>query len=127
NPCPSRAPRTTSDIGQFPHMNPARQSLSCTTSGSPNPSNQARGLMVSLRLRQRPRLSTHTRLQYDSESQAWSLRSPERILRLNPSATEVVQRCTGELTVQEIVVDLLDSYALQHALGGGASATQVAA
>lgn len=83
--------------------------------------------MASLRLQQRPRLSTHTRLQYDAESEAWSLHSPERILRLNPSATEIVQRCTGELTVQEIVADLLDTYALQHALGGGASPTQVAA
>lgn len=83
--------------------------------------------MASIRLEQRPRLSTQTRLQYDSASQSCSLHSPERILRLNPSATEIVQRCTGELTVHEIIDELLDTYALQHALGGGVSATQVTA
>jgi pyrroloquinoline quinone biosynthesis protein D len=81
-----------------------------------------------LRLDQRPRLSPCTSLAFEAESQTYSLQSPERVLRLNPSALEVVRRCTGELTVLEIIDQLSQSYALKHALGGeGATAQQVTA
>jgi pyrroloquinoline quinone biosynthesis protein D len=60
---------------------------------------------------QRPRLSRAARLRFDARTNSYVLLSPERGLRLNESANLVVQRCTGELTVQEIIGDLVDRYA----------------
>lgn len=57
-------------------------------------------------LDQQPRLGPSARLRFDRHSESYVLLSPERGLRLNGSAAEVVRRCTGALTVQEILVEL---------------------
>jgi coenzyme PQQ biosynthesis protein PqqD len=62
---------------------------------------------MSVRLEQRPVLSRAARLRFDSRADSYVLLSPERGLRLNASATAVVQRCTGELNVGEIIAALL--------------------
>jgi coenzyme PQQ biosynthesis protein PqqD len=62
---------------------------------------------MSVHLEQRPVLSRAARLRFDSRAGSYVLLSPERGLRLNASATAVVQRCTGELNVREIIAALL--------------------
>jgi coenzyme PQQ biosynthesis protein PqqD len=50
----------------------------------------------------RPRLSRAVRLRFDVQRARDVLLSPERGLWLNASASQIVRRCTGELTVREI-------------------------
>lgn len=57
---------------------------------------------MDVRLDHRPRLVRAARLRLDAQTKGYILLSPERGLLLNESATEIVLRCTGELTVQEI-------------------------
>jgi coenzyme PQQ biosynthesis protein PqqD len=67
------------------------------------------------RLEQRPRLSRAARLRFDSRTHGYVLLSPERGLRLNASATDIVRRCTGELTVRQMVQTLLAQTELKEA------------
>jgi len=64
---------------------------------------------MNVRLDQRPRLARAARLRLDAQTHSYILLSPERGLLLNDSATEVVLRCTGELTIQEIVDTLFQA------------------
>lgn len=59
-----------------------------------------------------PRLSRAARLRFDEQTQSYVLLSPERGLRLNESAAAILERCTGEHTVPEIVRSLLEATAL---------------
>jgi coenzyme PQQ biosynthesis protein PqqD len=61
----------------------------------------------------RPRLAAKARLRWDRKAERYMLLYPERGLVLNPTAADVVQLCTGELTVEAIVERLADKYALQ--------------
>ena len=61
----------------------------------------------------RPRLAPKVRLRFDAKSERFMLLYPERGMVLNPTAADIVQRCTGELTVAEIVVQLAEKYAPQ--------------
>lgn len=55
----------------------------------------------------RPRLSPAARLRFDTTTASYVLLAPERGLLLNASASEIVQRCTGALTVREIALEML--------------------
>ncbi len=57
---------------------------------------------MSVQLEQRPTLSRAARLRFDPQTSSHVLLSPERGMVLNRSATEIVQRCTGEFTVRQI-------------------------
>jgi coenzyme PQQ biosynthesis protein PqqD len=61
----------------------------------------------------RPRLATKARLRWDRKAERYMLLYPERGLVLNPTAADVVQLCTGELTVEAIVERLAEKYASQ--------------
>lgn len=61
----------------------------------------------------RPRLAPKVRLRFDAKSERFMLLYPERGMVLNPTAADIVQRCTGELTVAEIVAQLAEKYAPQ--------------
>ena len=61
----------------------------------------------------RPRLAPKVRLRFDAKSDRFMLLYPERGMVLNPTAADIVQRCTGELTVTEIVAQLAEKYAPQ--------------
>jgi coenzyme PQQ biosynthesis protein PqqD len=61
----------------------------------------------------RPRLAAKARLRWDRKAERYMLLYPERGLVLNPTAADVVQLCTGELTVEAIVERLADKYASQ--------------
>lgn len=58
----------------------------------------------------KPRVSGHFRLQWEEVQQSWVLLYPEGMVKLNTSAGEIMKRCTGEATLQEIVADLERSF-----------------
>ena len=60
-------------------------------------------------LQSRPRLAAGVRLGQNNNQQV--LLMPERALRLNGPSLEIVQRCDGEHTVQQIVTELQQIYA----------------
>lgn len=57
-------------------------------------------------LEKRPRLAAKVRLRYDRKADRYMLLYPEKGLVLNPTAADVVQLCTGENTVGQIVEQL---------------------
>ena len=59
----------------------------------------------------KPRVSKQFRLQWEEAQQSWVLLYPEGMVKLNASAGEIMKRCDGEATVQEIVSDLERSFA----------------
>ena len=56
----------------------------------------------------KPRLAAGVRLGQNNNQQV--LLMPERALRLNGPSLEIVQRCDGNLTVQQIVAELQKIY-----------------
>lgn len=60
-------------------------------------------------LHSRPRLAPGCRLS-DNNQQQRVLLMPERALRLNGPSLEIVQRCDGTHTVQQIISDLQQIY-----------------
>ena len=54
----------------------------------------------------RPKLSRRFRLQYEEAQQRWVLLYPEGMVQLNPSAAEILKRCTGTASVNDIVASL---------------------
>ena len=59
----------------------------------------------------RPRLAAKARLRWDRKDERFMLLYPERGLVLNATAADVVQLCTGELQVGDIVDRLAGRYA----------------
>ena len=58
----------------------------------------------------KPRVSKQFRLQWEEVQQSWVLLYPEGMVKLNGSAGEIMKRCDGAATVQEIVADLERSF-----------------
>lgn len=58
----------------------------------------------------RPRLAAKARLRFDRKSSRYMLLYPERGLVLNPTAADVLQRCTGDRTVDSIIEELAAKY-----------------
>jgi len=58
----------------------------------------------------RPRLVTGARLQYDDVREEHVLLVPEGVVRLNPTAAEVLELCNGERSLDEIVDTLSARY-----------------
>jgi pyrroloquinoline quinone biosynthesis protein D len=58
----------------------------------------------------RPRLVTGARLRYDEVREEHLLLIPEGVVRLNPSAAEVLELCDGERSLDEIVGALSARY-----------------
>ena len=61
----------------------------------------------------RPRLAPKARIRFDRQTDRYLLLYPERGLRLSPTAADIAQLCTGELTVSEIADRLADKYRAQ--------------
>jgi pyrroloquinoline quinone biosynthesis protein D len=59
----------------------------------------------------RPRLVTGARLRYDDVREEHVLLIPEGVVRLNPSAAEVLELCDGKRSLDEIVGALSARYA----------------
>lgn len=58
----------------------------------------------------RPRLVTGVRLQYDEVREEHVLLVPEGVVRLNPTAAEVLELCDGQRSLDEIVGTLSARY-----------------
>ena len=58
----------------------------------------------------RPRLVTGARLRYDEIREEHVLLIPEGVVRLNPSAAEVLELCDGERSLDDIVGALSARY-----------------
>jgi coenzyme PQQ biosynthesis protein PqqD len=69
--------------------------------------------VTAISLDMRPRLAAKARLRWDRKDERYMLLYPERGLVLNPTAADVVKRCTGELTVATIVEQLASKYTSQ--------------
>jgi pyrroloquinoline quinone biosynthesis protein D len=54
----------------------------------------------------RPSIGRGFRLQWEAAQNAYVLLFPEGMIKLNGSAGEIMKRCTGESTVDEITADL---------------------
>ena len=61
----------------------------------------------------RPRLAPKARLRLDRKTNRYLLLYPEKGMQLNATAADIVQLCTGEHTVAEIVARLAEKYAPQ--------------
>ena len=58
----------------------------------------------------RPRLPRGVRLVHNEAQGGWVLLAPERVFKADPIAVEIVKRCTGEATVNDIVDDLAKTF-----------------
>jgi pyrroloquinoline quinone biosynthesis protein D len=58
----------------------------------------------------RPRLATGARLQYDDVRSEHVLLIPEVVVRLNPTAAEVLELCDGERSLDDICSALSARY-----------------
>jgi pyrroloquinoline quinone biosynthesis protein D len=58
----------------------------------------------------RPRLVTGARLRYDEVREEHVLLIPEGVVRLNPTAAEVLELCDGERSLNDIVGALSARY-----------------
>jgi pyrroloquinoline quinone biosynthesis protein D len=54
----------------------------------------------------RPRLAPHVRLSFDARRQRWVVMAPERLLVPDETAVEILRRCTGDASVDNIAADL---------------------
>jgi pyrroloquinoline quinone biosynthesis protein D len=58
----------------------------------------------------KPRLPRGVRLTHNEAQGGWVLLAPERVFKAEGPAPEVIKRCTGEATVNEIVDDLARTF-----------------
>ena len=58
----------------------------------------------------KPRLAPKVRLRFDQKTHRFLLLFPERGILLNPTAAEIIKRCTGKETVTTIIGHLMQTY-----------------
>jgi pyrroloquinoline quinone biosynthesis protein D len=58
----------------------------------------------------RPQLNKRFRLQWEDAQQAHVLLYPEGMVQLNISAAEILKRCDGKHTIQEIITELEQTF-----------------
>lgn len=61
----------------------------------------------------RPRLRPIYRLQWESQQDAYVLLYPEGMVKLNPSAGQILVRCDGTRELDEIIAELEDLFNAQ--------------
>jgi pyrroloquinoline quinone biosynthesis protein D len=64
----------------------------------------------------KPRLPRGMHLKHDATRDEWLLMAPERVLKLNGVAVEILKRCDGNATLSEIVDQLAAAFAADRAL-----------
>ncbi|MDF0642604.1 MAG: pyrroloquinoline quinone biosynthesis peptide chaperone PqqD [Nitrospira sp.] len=67
----------------------------------------------------RPRLSPKARLRFDRRTGRYLLLYPEAGLDLNDTGSDILQRCTGDRTTDDIIQELADRH-------GGAAPAEIA-
>jgi pyrroloquinoline quinone biosynthesis protein D len=68
---------------------------------------------------ERPRLAPGVRLHFDATRGAWVLLGPERVIETEGPASEILRRCDGSRTVDEIVDELASLYTADRAVIAG--------
>jgi pyrroloquinoline quinone biosynthesis protein D len=63
----------------------------------------------------KPRLPRGVHLKHDETRGEWLLLAPERVLKTNPIAVEILKRCDGNATLSEIVDDLAAQFKAERA------------
>ena len=58
----------------------------------------------------RPRLPRGVRLTHNEAQGGWVLLAPERVFKADAITVEILKRCTGEATFDEIVDDLAKAF-----------------
>lgn len=58
----------------------------------------------------RPKLDPKYLFRWEKSQDAYMLLYPEGVIKLNPSASEILKRCTGESTVADIVAELKELF-----------------
>lgn len=58
----------------------------------------------------KPTLPRGVRLKHDEARGGWVLLAPERLLKLDAIAVEILKRCTGEVSLAAIVDDLATTF-----------------
>ena len=61
-----------------------------------------------------PRLPRGVRLRYDDVRSEWMLLAPERILKPDGIALEILKRCDGKSTLDAIIDDLVQSFGAER-------------
>lgn len=61
-----------------------------------------------------PRLPRGVRLRYDDVRSQWMLLAPERILKPDGVALEILKRCDGKTTLDAIIDDLAQSFSAER-------------
>lgn len=59
----------------------------------------------------RPQLNSRFMFRWEASQDAFILLYPEGLIKLNPSAGEILKRCDGQRTVDEISADLARTFA----------------
>nr|WP_298683507.1 pyrroloquinoline quinone biosynthesis peptide chaperone PqqD [uncultured Dongia sp.] len=62
-----------------------------------------------------PRLAPGVRLHFDETRQAWMLLAPERVLMLDETSLDIVQRCDGATQVTALIDGLAQAYSADRA------------
>ncbi len=57
-----------------------------------------------------PRLPRGVRLTYNEAQGGWLLLAPERVFKADAISHEILTRCTGEATIEQIVDDLAKTF-----------------
>ncbi|HET6196090.1 MAG TPA: pyrroloquinoline quinone biosynthesis peptide chaperone PqqD [Acetobacteraceae bacterium] len=61
-------------------------------------------------LPERPRLAPGVRLHFDKTREAWVLLGPERVIEAEGPAPEILRRCDGTRTVDQVIDELAALY-----------------
>jgi pyrroloquinoline quinone biosynthesis protein D len=67
--------------------------------------------MIRLRLDHCPVVHAMYRLQHEPAQQCWVLLYPEGMVKLNTSAAEILRRCDGATSIEQLVAGLERDYA----------------
>src|SRR5437868_15004578 len=69
---------------------------------------------MSVALDAKPKLPRGVRLVHNEAHGGWVLLAPERVFKPDAIAAEILKRCTGEATLEEITGDLAKTYSAPH-------------
>lgn len=57
-----------------------------------------------------PSLAPRYLLRWEESQNAWVLLYPEGIIKLNPSASEILRRCDGQRTPVQVIAELAEAF-----------------
>ncbi len=64
----------------------------------------------------KPRLPRGVRLRRDPVRDEWMLLAPERVVKANPIAVAVIEKCDGQRSLSQIVDELAETYKADRAV-----------